>query len=383
MTRVVRLTAAMVAGAKARGVSEVMLHDADVPGLALRVRQSGAKTWVLRRTVDGRQERRVLGTPDSLSVAEARDAARAVILGPLPGRDAAPPPASMSFAKFAALYRERMADDWKPSTRDGFDSALRLHLLPVFGARPMNRITAEEVTAWFHGISKERSGRANRLLCDMRAMFNRAREWKVIAADAPHPCALLRRNRRDPVWRILSLEELGRLGKALDRLAEAKPDETSIIRLLLLTGCRVGEIMRLKWQEVRDDRLELGDSKTGPRAIPLPAAAIAILKARRPPRRAAGYVFPSPVDRRRPRSNIDTAWMQVKRAADIEGTLRLHDLRHTYASRALMQGETLQMAGKLLGHRRTATTERYAHLEDSFLIAAAERVSARIAAMLG
>jgi integrase len=129
-------------------------------------------------------------------------------------------------------------------------------------------------------------------------------------------------------------------------------------------------------------RLALIDAKTGPREVPLPPEAVAVLRARRP-RRATGYVFPSPMDPQRPRRQIDDAWAKVKAEAGLRPSTRLHDLRHTYASRALMQGETMQMAGKLLGHKRTSTTERYAHLEDSFLAAAADRVAARVAKLLG
>lgn len=382
MKPAVALTDAMVARARVVGVAETTLRDALVPGLALRLRASGARTWVFRHTVDGRQRRTVLGGSDALTLVDARAAARAILLGPSGGRPDWRAPVAESFARFIDRYRERAASKWKPSTRRTWELGLSKRLLPAFGARPMNRISAQEVARWFHDCSRETPGRANKLLDDLRAMLNRAREWKVIDADAPDPCALVRRNRRPPRWRLLSVDELARLGFALDGLAAVLPDETDVIRLILLTGCRSGEILRLDWSEVAGDRLELADSKTGPRSVALPEAARAILKARRP-RRLGGPVFPDSRDRASPRRNIDAAWAMVKARAGLPATIRLHDLRHTYASHALMRGETLQMAGKLLGHRRLQSTERYAHLDDGFLLAAAERVSARIATLMG
>lgn len=381
MSGAVRLTDAIVARARVRVGGELSLADAATPGLYLRVRVTGAKTWVLRRVVEGRQRREVLGTADAMTLAEARVAARAALLG----ETVSPPVATAtgpSFASFAANYRERMAAVWKPNTLRGFDLGLRKHLLPAFGRRPLHSITAHEVARWFHDCSRDYPARANHMLEYLRAMVRRARAWGTLPADAPDPTALVRRNPVRPRWGMLSVTELGRLGRALDALADAMPDQTAMIRLILLSGCRPGEIIGLRWEEVRADRLALIDSKTGPREVALPPEAIALLKARRP-RRATGPVFPSPRDPTRPRRQIDRAWAMVKAQAGLRAGTRLHDLRHTYASRALMHGETLQMAGRLLGHKRTSTTERYAHLEDGFLAAAADRVAERVAKLLG
>jgi len=132
---------------------------------------------------------------------------------------------------------------------------------------------------------------------------------------------------------------------------------------------------------VKGDAMELTESKSGPRTVRLSAQAAKLLKERRG-KRYSGYVFPAKLKKGACLPNLNTAWAAVRAAADLPPTLRLHDLRHTYASRAVMQGETLFMAGKLLGHRNLASTERYAHLEEGYLLAAADRVSEAVDALM-
>ena len=153
-----------------------------------------------------------------------------------------------------------------------------------------------------------------------------------------------------------------------------------IIRLLLLTGCRRSEIVRLRWSEVDRDKLVLADSKTGPRTVPLNTQARRILERR--PRGASPFVFPSPRDPARPRSRNLPFWYRARREAGIE-EVRLHDLRHTHASHAVMNGIPVPVVSRLLGHSDVRTTLRYAHLGDREIEAAAERVGQSIAAVMG
>ena len=139
-------------------------------------------------------------------------------------------------------------------------------------------------------------------------------------------------------------------------------------------------IVGIRWQEVRDDRLELADSKTGPRMVPLNSQARAILD--RQPRDGSSFVFPSPRDLTRPRCSTLALWDRVRRQAGIED-VRLHDLRHTHASHAVMNGVPLPVISRLLGHSNVQMTMRYAHLADRDLEAAAERVGAAMAEVMG
>ena len=153
-----------------------------------------------------------------------------------------------------------------------------------------------------------------------------------------------------------------------------------MIRLLLFTGCRKGEIIGLRWSEVDGDVLRLHDSKTGPRLVYLNAQARTILA--RQPRSGSDFVFPSLDDPLRPRSLELSLWRKVKVRAELSDA-RLHDLRHTVGSHAVMAGAPIPVVSRLLGHRQPRMTLRYAHVGDRETEAAAERVGTSIAAMIG
>ena len=155
--------------------------------------------------------------------------------------------------------------------------------------------------------------------------------------------------------------------------------QADIIRLLLLTGCRRNEIVRLRWAEVRDEMLILVDSKTGPRNIPLNTQARHILK--RQPRGVSPFVFPSPLDPVRPLSENLPLWYRVRQEAGI-ADVRLHDLRHTFASQAVMNGVPVPVVSRMLGHSNVGMTMRYAHLGDREIEDAAERIGESLAAVM-
>ena len=197
-----------------------------------------------------------------------------------------------------------------------------------------------------------------------------------------NPARGIQRNRRTPLTRFLSREEIARLHEALDEHAQkdSSRQQADIIRLLLLTGCRKREIVQLCWSEIGDDLITLADSKTGPRKVPLNTQARRILDRR--PRGGSPFVFPSPLDPSRPRGLELALWYRVRREAGIED-VRLHDLRHTHASHAVMNGVPLPVVSRMLGHSNVRMTLRYAHLGDKEIEAAAERVGQSIGALMG
>jgi len=168
----------------------------------------------------------------------------------------------------------------------------------------------------------------------------------------------------------------------LDTATARQRDAADAIWLMLLTGCRSGEILRLRWDEVRKDRLALQRTKTGPRDVNLSSAAIQYLNRLRKHRRSE-YVLPAQRAKHPHRTSVDHAWQSFKHLADLPDDIRLHDLRHTYASYAIVSGETLHMTGKLLGHRSPNSTERYAHLDIGFLEKTADKVAKKIDGLLG
>ena len=154
--------------------------------------------------------------------------------------------------------------------------------------------------------------------------------------------------------------------------------QADIIRLLLLTGCRSGEMLKLRWREVEDDTLELEDSKTGSRQVLLSPEARAIIEQQ--PRSGSPWVFPSPVNPARARVDL-SLWKRVRKLAGIED-VRLHDLRHTFASQAAMQGIPLPVVARLLGHAQVQMTLRYAHVSDRDVEAAADRIGGAMAGIM-
>ena len=195
-----------------------------------------------------------------------------------------------------------------------------------------------------------------------------------------NPTGGIERNRRPALTRFLSREEIARLHEVLDaRTRSGDQQPADIIRLLLLTGCRRGEITGLRWSEVHDGMLALADSKTGPRTVPLGSRARAILD--RQPRGESPFVFPSPRDPARPRCPDLRLWYRVRREAGVED-VRLHDLRHTMASHAVMNGVPVPVVSRLLGHSNVRMTLRYAHLADRDIEATAERVGRVMGALM-
>ena len=183
-----------------------------------------------------------------------------------------------------------------------------------------------------------------------------------------------------PMERCLTTEEIARLNAVLTRDEFWCPNIVAIIRLLMLTGCRVGEILSLQWDWIKGKRIFLPDSKSGPRTVWLSSPARAVIDAI--PRYSGDcpYLFPARPPTR-PIDNIAFHWDRIRKEAGLPG-VRLHDLRHTWASVAAMNGVDMVTIAKLLGHALVETTARYTHLSDQSVTDAADRVSARIGAAL-
>jgi len=185
----------------------------------------------------------------------------------------------------------------------------------------------------------------------------------------------IKRYRRQGRERFLTAAEFRQLGAMLARHEIRRPQVVAIIRLLLLTGCRKGEIITLKWRYYREGNLFLPDSKVGPRTVWLSSAAREVLDS---VPRSPVWVFPSPqTDGCLTVATLDRAWQRMRAEADLRD-VRLHDLRHSYASLALAQGETVLTIGRLLGHRDPATTLKYTHMSDGFVREAVDIVGAAL-----
>ena len=191
--------------------------------------------------------------------------------------------------------------------------------------------------------------------------------------EESNPCRGIRRYRRKGRERFLSDDEIRRLAATLSTHTRRQPLQVAAVRLLLLTGCRRGEILMLRWSDYREGHLFLRDSKTGPRTVWLSQPARNVLDALE---RTSRWVFPAPRTGGPHHGTwLERFWIEIRAEADLRDA-RLHDLRHTHASIALRQGETVLAIGRLLGHRSPETTLKYTHLADAMVRDAAETVGA-------
>lgn len=355
---------------------EYTVWDNHLVGLGVRVRPTGGRSYVLLEDTGGRSRRVSLGPVSLKTVAEVRRECHA---------RKAEPEAAGAPRRLAPLFRDFVEDAWKeghfdrykPSTKKGVQSLLDRQLMPAFGSKPLDRITPAQVGKWFDRFSQAAPGNANHALDLLTQIINFAIARGHLETN---PARDVKRNPRRMHTRFLSREEVARLHHVLDRQTrDSGREQADIIWLLLLTGCRRNEILRLRWSEVDRDRLVLADGKTGPRIVPLNAPARRILERR--PRDGSPFVFPSPRDPARHRSRNLAFWDRARREAGIED-VRLHDLRHTYASHAVMNGVPVPVVARLLGHSDVRTTLRYAHLKDREIEHAAERVGQAIATLL-
>ena len=174
---------------------------------------------------------------------------------------------------------------------------VKARILPARGRMPLDRIGPEDVAAWFDAASRDKPGAANRALEILRAMMFRAEEWGL-RERGTYPCLGIEKNPRKQVARFLDMDELARLGRALDAHAARWPEAVAAIRLLALTGCRRSEVVDLRWRDIGEDAINLADSKTGPRAVPLGKAAWALIEALPGTRDPDVFLFPRHAERK-------------------------------------------------------------------------------------
>ena len=362
--------------------------DRDLPGFGVRVHPSGRKVYVVQSRAPGEAATRVtLGVHGVLTPEEARRRAALVIARIKAGEDPVPEPlaAKLAGAPTVAELAERYVKEHvevrcKPATAEAFRLVVRKHILPALGSRSALAVTHREVTELHHRMS-ERPMSANLAVENLSRIYNAA-EDRGLVPEGSNPCRLVVRHRRRRRERFLTDAEFRRLGRVLDEAETSKgvsANAVAAMRLLLLTGCRKREILNLRWDEVDLDagELRLGDSKTGPRTIVLSPEAVSVLS-RIPRLEGNPHVIPGRV-RGQPLRNLNRPWAVVCARAGLED-MRIHDMRHSYASRALALGESLPMIGRLLGHSEVETTARYAHLAEDSVRDAAVRVSDSIAA---
>ena len=385
-----RISEQSVKALRARSKAYVV-WDRDLPGFGVRVLASGRKVFVVQARGPGGSRRVTIGPHGGLSAAEARK--RALVLvrrirhGEDPGAEpvasgATEPLASgATVADVARRYlRSHVAVNCKPRTMELYRTVIDCHIVPALGGRPIHALRRRDAAA-LHLALRDRPAVANNTIQVLSQLYRKAQRWGL-APEGGNPCRSVRKYRLRLRDRHLTREEYRRLGQALrDGEADgsiAGPAATAL-RLLILTGCRRDEILTLRWDDVdRHAReLRLRDSKSGPCMVTLTSAVEGVLDGiRRKPGNPWVIVGEAPGTRL---MTLKSTWKRVKKRAGLHD-VRLHDLRHSYATRALALGESLTMIGKLLNHARMQSTARYAHVMADAERASAARVGDRIAA---
>jgi integrase len=348
-------------------------------GFGIRHYPSGRNVYIVQTRMAGRLRTVSIGPASVLTRHQAQMVARRVIAYAQVGRDPATDRkrirSAPRFDDFLEEYWSRWSPQWKASTLATHDGYRRQYLDNAFKGVFIDELNEEHVTKWFADLNNRTGpGASNRTLEILKNMLNKAETWGY-RLENTNPCRSVRPNKRRQCERFLSAEELTRFGEVL---AELRDNDNltirsgcSVITLLLLTGCRYREILTLQWQDVKGNRLLLRDSKTGPRTVWLGSAARQVIDSL-PRHTMIPWLFWN-YQYRRPMRSIQHLWETIRDRAGL-GKLRIHDLRHTFASHAAMSKETLPMIGRLLGHANHQSTARYAHLDDEHLLDAAQQV---------
>lgn len=357
--------------------------DDKLKGFGLRVMPSGRKTFVVKCMVKGRQKFITIGPHGPITAEQARSRALEILgaakSGGEPTRkqdEARRSPTMKSLGE--RVLKEHASIRCKPSTQAEYKRSVELFINPVMGARKVVEIERKDIAQLHHSLNQT-PYQANRTLGVLSKMFNLAEIWGL-RPDGSNPCRHVRKYAERKRERFLSEEEFARLGEVLKEVERERTETQSAvnaIRLLMLTGCRLGEIMTLEWAHVNLEsrELRLPDSKTGAKVVHFGEAAATILKGIQ---RIDGnpFVITGAKDGGH-LTDLQHPWRRIRAKAGLND-VRIHDLRHSFASSALALGEGLPMIGKLLGHTQVQTTARYAHLANAPIKAAAARVSDRI-----
>lgn len=405
---------------------DVLLFDTEIAGFAVKITPGGARIYLLQYEITGRKRRFRIGRHGELTAEEARVRARRLRVQIADGIDPfADRLRDQEIPNVAALGERYMAEHAaihkRPSSASEDRRNLDNHVVPLLGSLKTSAVTSADVARMVrsiaagetardektgkHGRRIVRGGRgsANRTLSLLSKMMSLSEEWGHRPRGS-NPCAGVKRFAENKRQRFLSGDELSRLGQAFtvaERDGIETPAVLAALRLLLFTGCRLSEVRTLRWSYLDLERaiINLPTSKTGPKTVYLAAPALQILVGLGRPEGLVGdaFVFPGRRARRgrtgagdtgndtagaRPIEDLRGPWQRIRLAAGMP-ELRMHDLRHSYASMGAAGGLSLQLIGGLLGHAAIRTTERYAHLVDVAQREAAERIGADLARAIG
>jgi integrase len=383
-----KITKRSVDALKLTGGAETVLWDTKLIGFGVRVQRGGGKSYVLhyragtgrgaplRKLTIGRH-----GSPWTPETArrEATTLRGLIEDGADPAADKMARREAPTMAELAERFLAEHAEaKRKASTAAEYRRLLDKIILRALGKRKVADVTRADVTK-LHHANRSAPYQANRLLAVLSKMFNLAERWGL-RPDGSNPCRHVEKFAERKRERMLSPAELARLGDALGAY-NGSPYAVAAIELLVFTGARLGEVLGLRWDWIDFDRSEarLPDSKSGAKTLHLPPPALTVLSEL--PRLDGNPHVIAGAKAGAAMVNLEKPWRAIRAVAGLED-VRLHDLRHAFASVAASSGMGLPIIGKMLGHTQAATTARYAHLASDPVKAAAAAVAGKIAAAL-
>jgi integrase len=362
-----RLTQSFVDAQAADGRDRI-IFDRQIPGLGLRITPTGTRIFIAQGRVAGRKRRVTVGFADRMPLSQARTEALQTLAAMRQGADPVEDrKARLRAAQAKSLTIRELSEQWlrelvipklKPRTRADYQQLLAHHILPLLGNLAVAEIERRHIEQR-HAAMASTPRRANYALAVTKAMLTFAVKRGLRPNNPAVGIALYRENRRE---RFLSEAEIKAAAggiTAAEKSGKIGPFAAAGLRLALLTGARSGEVTAIQWGHIDWGRrlVRLPDSKTNePKTIHLANAAIEVLRG---VPRVGPYVIAG--RRNQPYKHLTRAWSIARKHAGLDD-VRLHDLRHSFASLALGRGVPLAVIGKLLGHRNSATTQRYAHL---------------------
>jgi integrase len=382
-----RLTQSFVDNQVANGRDRIVF-DSQVSGLGLRITPTGARIFIAQAYVAGHKRRITVGYASDMTLSRARLEALQTLVAMRNGTDPTIDRKARLRAQVAkTITIHELADRWliefvipklKPRTAADYKRLLSNSILPTLGNLTLSEIDHEHIER-LHRQLRNTPRRANYAISALRALLSFAVRHRLRSSNPASGIKLYRENKRE---RFLSEAEIAAAASAITE-AESRgtigPFAATGLRLALFTGARSGEITSTKWEHVDWERrlIRLPDSKTNePRTIHLSDAAIEVL-------RSTPHTGPYVVAGRRgePYKSLSHAWERTRKLADLED-VRLHDLRHSFASTAAGRGIPLYTIGKLLGHEDPATTQRYAHLARDVVQEANDQIGAAMQAAI-
>lgn len=379
------------------------INDADVRGFGVR-RQVRDRVFFAAYRIAGRERQMAIGTFRApWSVETARRRAMEILGDVSRGIDPQARPLMPKSVTIAELSDRYLCDHARPykkkSSAEIDERIIRNHLMPLIGHRAVDTLTQSDVERLHRDIRdgktapqnprevqlRQRGGAAasggpsaaNRAVALLSSMLGKAEQWDLRPRNSS-PCRYVRRFRETVRNRFLNTEEFQRIEAALSRReSQDSPHALAAIRLLILTGGRLSEILTLKWEHVdfENQMLRLPDSKTGPKVVRLSGPALQILRAL--PRHFKNpYVVVGKAEGQHLK-NLGSLWDRIRVEAELPD-VRIHDFRHAFASAAIAAGVPLKVVGNLLGHKRGQTTARYIHLDARDIVGHDETISAAI-----